>query len=143
MVSNSEIIQPTYSLIRGLRQLRPGRSSNLELVEMPTLQEMRHEIPLVLIHHRNRSRFERTLPVRFGGGNQLDVIDEILNTRNIPPCSLGWERQLGGGIAAKSDNTVFHAYKNRSKAKAAKSANAISDQILDLLAQFLVRNIWT
>src|ERR1700727_620099 len=76
-------------------------------------------------------------------GDQLDVIDEILNTRNTPHCSLGWERQLGGGIAVKSDNTVFHAYRNRSKAKAAKSANAISDQIINLLAQFFVRNIWT
>src|ERR1700727_3884114 len=80
------------------------------------------------------SNFKRTLPVPFGWGNQFDVIDEILNTRNIPNCYRGWERQLGSGVAAKSNNTIFHVYRNRSEAKAAKFVYAIRDQILDLLA---------
>src|ERR1700722_11262200 len=78
--------------------------------------------------------FKRALPVRFDWGNQFDVIDEILNTRNIFNCRCRWEHQLGSGVAAESNYTVLHLCGDRSETKAAKFAYAISDQILDLLA---------
>ena len=81
--------------------------------------------------------------MRFDWGNQFDVIDEILNTGNIRNCCCRWERQLGCGVAAKSNNTVLHLCRNRSETKAAKFAYAIGDQIVDLLAECFVRNSWT
>src|SRR6516165_10170567 len=80
------------------------------------------------------ANFKRVLRMGFDRRNQFDVIDEILNSRNIGHRSRGWERQLGSGVAAKSNNAALHLCRDRSKAKAAKFVYAICNQILDFLA---------